>query len=38
MTGDEVVPFVAAHDQEEFSNRLVILSSRAERWIRTCAD
>lgn len=33
-----LLPFLASHDQAEFSDHLVILSSCAERWIRTSAD
>ena len=30
-----LLPFLASHDQEQFCDHLVILSPRAERWIRT---
>ena len=30
-----LIPFLAVHDQEQLCNHLVILSQRAERWIRT---
>ena len=33
-----LVPFLAAHGQEEFRNHLVILSPSAERWIETAGD
>jgi len=32
---DLLVPFLRAHRQEEFRNRLVILSAQRVRWIRT---
>lgn len=33
-----LLPFLAAHDQEEFRNHLIILSRAAERWIKTVRD
>ena len=30
-----LLPFLRTHDQEEFRNRLIILSRGAERWIET---
>jgi predicted nuclease of predicted toxin-antitoxin system len=33
-----LVPFLAVHDQDQFRNHLVILSSRTERWIRTSGE
>jgi predicted nuclease of predicted toxin-antitoxin system len=33
-----LLPFLALHDQEELCDHLVILSSRAERWIQTKED
>lgn len=33
-----LLPFLGAHDQEEFRNDLIILSRTAERWIKTAAD
>jgi hypothetical protein len=33
-----LTPFLASHNQEEIRHHLVILSSRAERWIRTNAQ
>jgi predicted nuclease of predicted toxin-antitoxin system len=33
-----LLPFLAVHDQEQFRDHLVILSPRAERWIRTSED
>ena len=33
-----LLPFLASHDQEELPNHLLILSPRAERWIRTSGE
>ena len=30
-----LLPFLAAHDQEEFQDHLIILSPAGERWIKT---
>lgn len=32
-----LLPFLAAHDQHEFQDHLIILSGTAERWIKTTA-
>ena len=33
-----LIPFLAAHGQEEFQNRLIILSRAAERWVKTATN
>jgi predicted nuclease of predicted toxin-antitoxin system len=33
-----LLPFLKSHDQEELRDHLVILSPRAERWIRTSGE
>lgn len=33
-----LLPFLAAHRQEQFRNHLIILSSTSARWIKTAAE
>lgn len=33
-----LLPFLAAHRQEQFQNRLVVLSSTSVRWIKTADE